>query len=164
MTVDEVGNLTAGLAYLNWGEYGLYNVNPPLPKILAALPVALMRPDTDMIRLTAAPGHRPEWDIGDFFARANKERYHTFVVAARLAGLVWSLLGALLVYRWAATLGGRAGGLLALAVWCFEPNVVAHAHLIMADLAGAARQTHFNCLKTQGVVPSTECSSPPASV
>ena len=133
-TYDEIGNLTAGLAYWQQGAYHLYSVNPPLTKLVAALPVLLARPDTTAIVADDVPGARPEWDIGDRFARANAERYHGFVVLARLAGIGWSLLGACVVYRWASALWGAGGGLLSLAVWCFEPNIIAHAHLITPDM------------------------------
>ncbi len=133
-TYDEIGNLTAGLAYWQQGAYHLYNVNPPLSKLVATLPVLLARPDTGAIVASDVPGARPEWDIGDRFARANAERYPGLVILARLAGIGWSLLGAWLVYRWAMVLWGDTGGLLALSVWCFEPNVIAHAHLITPDL------------------------------
>jgi hypothetical protein len=137
VTYDEIGNLAAGLGYLNDGLYGLYCVNPPLSKMLAAVPVALARPELEPIAFTYHPGHRPEWDVGDAFARANASRYHTLIVLGRLVGVAWSLLGALLIYRWAALLGGPNGGLLAAALWCFEPNVIAHAHLITPDVPAA---------------------------
>ena len=136
-TYDEIGNLAAGVAYWECGTYYLYNVNPPLTKLLAALPVVLVRPDTSALVCADVPGTRPEWDLGDAFARSNAGRYHAFLVMARLAGLGWSLLGACLVQRWASRLWGDAGGLLALAVWCFEPNIITHAHLLNADLPAA---------------------------
>jgi len=136
-TYDEIGNLYAGIWYWQTGSYRLYNVNPPLPKLLSALPVFLARPNTRPITIRNLPASRPEWDYGARFARENASRYHDLVVIARSVGLVWSVLGALGVYCWARALWGRSSGLLALAVWCFEPNIIAHAHLIPADLPAA---------------------------
>lgn len=134
VTYDEVGHLSAGLAALYDGNYSIYNVNPPLSKQLAALPVTLANPEIGPIGSPDVPGSRPEWDIGAKFAQVNADRYHRYVVLARLAGLAWSLLGAWLIYRWAGELWGASGGLLAMTIWCFEPNVIAHAHLITPDL------------------------------
>lgn len=138
VTYDEIGNLTAGLSYWETDSYQLYNVNPPLPKLLASLPVVLADPDISAIRLPKHPRDRPEWAVGERFAADNAARYHHLVVLARSVGLVWSVLGALGVYRWAKALWGQAGGVFALAVWCFEPNVIAHAHLLNVDLPATA--------------------------
>ncbi len=134
VTYDEIGNLAAGVSYWQYGTYHLYSVNPPLTKLLAAAPVVLTRPDADGLVTADVPGHRPEWVVGEHFALTNSENYHTFVVLARLASLGWSLLGAWLVYRWAGELWGVEGGLLAMAAWCFEPNIITHAHLLNADV------------------------------
>lgn len=137
VTFDEIGNLTAGLSYWDTACYRLYNVNPPLPKLLATLPVFLANPDMSAVCLPQYPGQRPEWAVGERFARDNASRYQHFVVLARSVGLLWSLLGALGVYCWAKALWGHCGGLFALAVWCFEPNIIAHAHLLNVDVPAA---------------------------
>ncbi len=134
VTYDEPGNLTAGLSYWHTGRYALYSVNPPFPKLLASLPVFLANPDMSAARLPAAPGERPEWALGDEFAHDNAPRYLEYVLYARSVVLLWSLLGAVGVYCWAKLLWGQAGGLFALCVWCFEPNIIAHAHLLNVDI------------------------------
>jgi hypothetical protein len=136
-THDEAANLAAGLAYHEDGAYGLYNVNPPLVKQLAAFPVWLADPDLSAIQFRDVPGFRPEWNIGDQFARTNAPRFHRLVVLGRLAGLGWSLAGALLIYRWASVLWGPSAALLSLTVWCFEPSVIAHAHVLSCDVPAA---------------------------
>lgn len=52
-------------------------------------------------------------------------------------GVAWSVLGAWIVYRWARELWGPGAGLLGLTIWCFEPNILAHAHLVTPDLPSA---------------------------
>lgn len=137
-TYDEMGNLAAGLSYWETGNYRLYNVNPPLPKLLASLPVWLSGPDLSALRQPGESGHRPEWEVGDQFARHNAARCRTLIFLARCPGAVWAVLAALLVYRWASVLWGSRGGLVALTAWCCEPNVIAHAHVLGSDLAGTA--------------------------
>src|SRR5882724_2100401 len=39
VTFDEAAHLPAGCAYLKYGEFGVYNYNPPLLRMLAAWPV-----------------------------------------------------------------------------------------------------------------------------
>jgi 4-amino-4-deoxy-L-arabinose transferase-like glycosyltransferase len=48
--------------------------------------------------------------------------------------LLGVLLGAL-ICRWAKDLGGRKAGLLALALYAFDPNCIAHSALITTDVA-----------------------------
>ena len=71
---------------------------------------------------------------GPRFADANAGRYLELLWRARLAGIGWSLLGGWLVCRWAGELYGGRAGCLALVLWCFGPNILAHAPLTTPDL------------------------------
>ena len=57
---------------------------------------------------------------------------------ARWACIPFSLLGGYICFRWARELYGDAAGLVALLLWCFCPNILAHGQLITADAAAAA--------------------------
>ena len=134
VTIDEVGHIPAGVSYWQTGRFSLYRVNPPLPRLLATLPVLLARPRVDHRHWTDAPGDRPEWEVGRDFAAANRANYMELVRLARLAGLLWSALGALVVYRWAGQLYGPGAACLGLVLWCFEPTILGHAPLATTDL------------------------------
>ncbi len=134
VTVDEVGHVPAGLSHWQTGRFEAYRVNPPLARMLATLPLLATDAETDYRRLTDTPGDRPEWNIGLDFIALNAGRYFELVCLARLAGVAWSLLGAYLVYRWARELYGDWSGVLAMALWCFEPNVLANAQIVTPDL------------------------------
>lgn len=56
----------------------------------------------------------------------------------RLQILFVGLLLAALVFAWAKEMFGVAGGLIALALFCFDPNFIAHSSLITTDLGLAA--------------------------
>lgn len=136
-TRNEVAHVPAGVAIWLAGDFGLYNVNPPLAKALAALPVLLLDPAADGIEGLSYPGHRAEWATAARFADDNAADYLRILRTARLAGILWSVLGGVVVYRWGADLYGRRGGLLALGLWCFGPNVLAHAQLATPDVPAA---------------------------
>ena len=55
----------------------------------------------------------------------------------RYVTVVCALLLAWLVHRWARALYGAAAGLLALTLYVFEPNILAHAGLVTTDLYAA---------------------------
>jgi len=59
----------------------------------------------------------------------------------RYATIVLSLLLALYVTMWGYELYGRKGGLLALSLFVFDPNLLAHGQLVTADLPAALMTT-----------------------
>lgn len=136
VTLDEAGHIPAGLHHWQTDTYGPYRVNPPLPRMLAALPLLMAAPAGTGTLTFDTLERRVEFSLARSFAEANRERYFDLVCLARLAGIGWSLLGAWVIYRWADELYGRMGGLLATALWCFGPNVLAHAALDTPDIPG----------------------------
>jgi 4-amino-4-deoxy-L-arabinose transferase-like glycosyltransferase len=133
---DEVGHLAAGVSHWELGRFELYCVNPPLVRMLAAVPVVLSRPNTDW-RIPVGMA-RPEWQVGRQFIAANPEHWLWYYMLARWACIPLSALGGYVCYRWARDLSGRAVGLLALLLWCTCPNVLAHAAMLTPDAGAAA--------------------------
>jgi hypothetical protein len=139
-TVDEIAHLPAGVTYWQRGTFRLYPHNPPLSKLVAALPVVLMGPITERLyQLKSWTGDLASHAaFGHSFAFLNAGRYFELFTAARSVMPLFSVLGGLFVFAWSARLYGRAGGLLSLALWCLCPNILAHARLVTGDVAGAA--------------------------
>ncbi len=137
VTIDEVGHVAAGISHWQSGSYRMYHVNPPLPRMVAVVPILAASPNTNGIQATDTPRVRSEWPSGNQFALDNAGRYIQLVFLARLAGIAWSVLGGALVFFWARELYGGRGGCLALAVWCFEPNILANGAIVTPDLPSA---------------------------
>ncbi|HEX4414476.1 MAG TPA: glycosyltransferase family 39 protein [Lacipirellulaceae bacterium] len=137
-TLDEPAHLVAGLSYWKFGRFDIYSVNPPLVRLFAALPVMAVGHEVDWNAHAEGPGARPEMKLGEDFVHANGARSLFLITIARWALIPVSWLGAIVCYLWARDLYGRPSGLLACAIWCFEPNVVAHGALITPDVAAAA--------------------------
>src|SRR5262249_37834079 len=78
-TVDEYAHVPAGIAHLQTGTYHLYEVNPPLARMLAVLPVLLARPQMDYGQDSEAPGARSEWTVAADFIRANSDHYFELI-------------------------------------------------------------------------------------
>src|SRR5262249_37106587 len=87
-------------------------------------------------------------DFGEDFMRANAARYFDLFRRARLPFVLVSLLGMGLVFRCARDFWGEGGGLLAAALWAFEPNLIAHAGLATTDLT--APVFFFGALEARG--------------
>lgn len=137
-TVDEPAHLIAGISYWKTGQFDLYSVNPPLARLVSAWPVLGMNPHLEGLDFTARPPSRLEFGLGRKFIQQNGERAWSMLRAARMAGVVFSLLGALTCLIWSTQLAGRTAGLVALSLWCFFPEILAHAPLITADVPAAA--------------------------
>jgi hypothetical protein len=137
ITVDELGHMAAGLSYWETGRFSVYRVNPPLSKMLAVIPVMAADPVLDFGEIRDEPGVRAEWVIGPRFASTNQARLFDLICLARLMGLGWSALGGLLIFVWSRSLYGGVAGCLALALWCFEPNILGHAPLVTSDVPAA---------------------------
>lgn len=137
-TVDELGHLPAGISHWRFLRFDLYCVNPPLVRALGALPLVCAGTRVDWIAFREGPGVRPEWSIGGDLIRANGRRSFWYFTLARWAVIPVSLVGAYFCYRWASDLYGPMPGVTAAALWCFSPNILAHAALITPDAGAAA--------------------------
>ncbi len=81
--------------------------------------------------LNAAP-----WALGRLIHRVSGVdlAFLSHYNAARLVTIAFSILAAALVFHWARRLYGYHAGLLALALYAFSPNIIAHGRLITTDL------------------------------
>ena len=104
--------------------------------MIAAIPVVLMRPNTNWEAVIDKVAGRPEIAAGEEFIRINGRNSLSYVFYARWFCIPISVLGGWLCWRWASRLYSRAAGLLALGLWSFSPNVLAHGPLATADMSG----------------------------
>lgn len=138
-TWDEVGHLPSGIAHWRTGAFHWYRVNPPLVRTIAATPVLLSGVDETFVDKTAHLHRvRGEWEAGREFIDQNGENAIWYFTIARWACLPFSLLGAAGCYLWASRLFDKHSGLLALALWCYSPNILAHGQLMTPDVGAAS--------------------------
>jgi hypothetical protein len=131
--------LAAGVSHWELGRYELYRVNPPLVRMVAAVPVVLAGCETDWSRFIDGPGTRPEYGIGKRFIQINGMRSFWLMTLARWACIPFSLIGGVFCFLWARELyASNAAALIALAVWCWCPMVLGNGELITSDTAAAA--------------------------
>lgn len=133
-TIDEVVHLPAGISYWQTGSFRLYHHNPPLVKLLAALPVLTLKPITNYSKDFWSQKTPNKFAFAHEFQRDNAGRYFELFTRARLLMPVFSLIGGLVVFGWSRRLYGPAGGLLSLALWVVCPNVLAHTRLVTTDM------------------------------
>ena len=139
-TIDEVVHLPAGVSYWQKRTFKLYPHNPPLVKLIAALPVVWANPDmkTAYEGRSWQDGYPNKAEFAHDFAESNATRYFEMFAWSRSLMPIFAMIGGLAVYAWSSRLYGRAGGLLSLTLWTFCPNVLAHCRLVTTDVAATS--------------------------
>lgn len=136
--VNEPSHLAAGISHWESGRFELYRVNPPLVRMVAALPVLVVGAETDWSSFSASPRSRSEFRVGPDFIAVNGERSLWLTTLARWMCIPFSLIGGLICFLWGRDLYGPAPGLLGLTLWCFSPNILGHASCLTPDAHATA--------------------------
>ena len=132
-TVDEMAYVGSGASYLHSGRLDIdIFEHPPLMKYLIGL--ALL-PVSGSFPYFSEAAQLGSYQFGYRFIYRNPQAPpERIMVLARLPSLMLSMLLALFVFLWASRWYGPQGGALALAAYCFEPNLIAHSGLATFDL------------------------------
>ena len=137
-TVDEVNHLPAGLTYWQQNTFALYHHNPPLIKLLAAIPLLFSKDLVDYSGAWSDAEHSGnplgKDRFGNEFMRRNEHRYFTLFFRARYVTALLSLLGMGILYLWTKELFGKTSALVAAFLWSCSPNIIAYAGVITTDL------------------------------
>ena len=107
---DEPQHIQLGLDYWKKQDYGYGFTNPTLPERIIALPQVLLAPDESRIRLGLA-------------------RIPVFLTMLMLGGVL---------FVWVRARAGNGGALIALVLYAFCPNILAHGSIAGTDLMAAA--------------------------
>ena len=141
LTWDEDDHIFAGYESWKTHDFGLNPEHPPLVKLLATLPLL-------PLHLTVPPLQHRFFKAEAYFggrqflfhngpADGNQYSAETLVFRARLPTLLFTLAAALLVFFAAREMFSLRAGLLALTLFCFEPNLLAHGAYVTTDMAAA---------------------------
>lgn len=136
--VDEPRHLIAGAHHLEHRRFDIYRVNPPLPRAIAALSLAILAPQVDWRSHTSDVHIASETLVAlDYIRDFGRQTRPVFILSRALC-IPFTLLGALICYTWARSLFGDLGAILSLCCWCFFPLVQGGASVILPDLPAAS--------------------------
>ncbi|MEU5096414.1 phospholipid carrier-dependent glycosyltransferase [Streptomyces sp. NPDC020996] len=130
-TIDEPVYVGTAADYLHEHRVRLNPEHPPLGKLLVAVGVAAAAPHV---------GTSPPGDQGRFGRRLLYESGNDpwrVMLWARLPVIALTLLFGLVVFAFARDLAGPVGAVVALALYAFSPDVIAHGSLATLDVPAA---------------------------
>lgn len=131
---DEWGHLPSGLYHIQFSEYRPYQVNPPLIRTIAAIPVWLVGGGYDCYAPVTEIARRSEGVLAQKFF--NQHGLWTFVYfwIARQVLLFFPLFGTYLIYSIAKDNLGQTSARIAASLWVFSPLVLAFGSLMVPDI------------------------------
>lgn len=141
-TFDEPYHIVRSYVYLRTGDIALVarGGHPPFTNLLSVAPL-LLRSDIVL------PQHEPGWPqvraFKDLFAVADEFFWklgndaESILLWVRLPSVLLSLALAGLVFLWAKQRNGAWAGVLALLLYAFDPNLIAHSSVVTTDLGAA---------------------------
>jgi 4-amino-4-deoxy-L-arabinose transferase-like glycosyltransferase len=135
-TWDEAMHVAAGYTYLTSGDLRFNSEHPPLAKYLNALPLLFLHPrapDTGKFI-----GSYEEIELGREFLYRNTVGADRLLFTARSVTIAETLLFGLALALWTRRWFGEAVALSALAMFAFDPNLVAHGRYVTNDLLVSA--------------------------
>jgi hypothetical protein len=134
---DESAHIPAGLYHLETGRMDAYRVNPPLFRMLAAVPLLVAHPKMDWFSYDSLR-RRNEYVFAQNWIQDNLSDVPLQLRLARSVIILYFLLGAWTIFRWTSELYGSGAGWLALAMWSLSPDVITYSATVAPDLPAAA--------------------------
>jgi len=140
VTIDEVAHIGAAVSYFQKLDLRLNEEHPPLPKVLAALPLVLRGTHADYSHISWTvseeffPAYVGQWVFGEWLLTKWNNPLTT-LAWARLPMLLLTLGLGWVLYAYARRLGGNWGGLLCLSIYVSTPAFLTFGPLVHTDLA-----------------------------
>src|ERR1700761_8338065 len=138
---DEGDHIFAGYESWKTHDFGLNPEHPPMVKLIGTLPLLPLDLKVPTI------GHRffkAEAYLGGrelLFRNGPADGGHyganTLIFRARLFASIFSLIAAVLVFLGTTEMFSLTAGLIALTLFCFEPNLLAHGAYVTTDMAAS---------------------------
>jgi hypothetical protein len=133
ITTDETVHIPAGYAYWTRHDFAPNNEHPPLAKLWATLPWLVLTPPEPPVAAAETPAKRTV-NTGRYFWQLNVARMDELVFWARVPMVLLTVALGGLIFACGRRLFGARAGLLALALFCLEPTVLAHGWIVHTDI------------------------------
>lgn len=125
ITVDEIVMIPSAYYHLVAGNFQLVNEHPPLAKLLAAAPLLLIQPNE-----TQPPELMRFWE-------ANTANFEAISFWARVPMVLFTVALGVLIFVIARNQFGARAAVFAVALFSFEPTMLAHGRVVQTDVPAA---------------------------
>lgn len=123
ITADELVMIPSAYYHLVDSDFQLINEHPPLAKLVAAAPLLFVQPNEQA-------DHAAFWDY-------NVKKYPAIAFWSRAGMIVLTLAVGGLIFLFARSLFGPRAAVLAIALFSFEPTMLAHGRVVQTDVPAA---------------------------
>ena len=135
----ELGHMAAAVYFWHTLRFDVFHVNPPLTRIITALPAAMCSPTYDWDFYSSRPQDRSEWRMGSAFIDANsREKIRWCFTLAQWSLIPLLLLGGYFGYGLSRDIYGDCAGFVFLALWGSSPLLLAWGATVCPDAVAAA--------------------------
>ncbi|HLY02819.1 MAG TPA: glycosyltransferase family 39 protein [Candidatus Cybelea sp.] len=131
-TWDEAVYISAGYTYWKTGDFRLNGEHPPLAKLLVAAPLLFL--DLTLPLDDPAWQKADEYAFGARFLYKNRLPPDTILFASRCVTISVTMLFGLVIVLWVRRRAGPLAAIVALILFAFDPNIIAHGRYATNDL------------------------------
>ncbi|MFL6521215.1 MAG: ArnT family glycosyltransferase [Chthoniobacterales bacterium] len=139
ITTDEIVLIPAAYYHLVDDKVNLIGQHPPLCKFLAGLPLLFIQPNEWKPEKVDPAGRaeQNEWGFVQHFWADNRAQFELISLWSRLPMIALTLALGLLIFVFARDLLGLRAAVLAVALFAFEPTMLAHGKIVQTDIPAA---------------------------
>ena len=137
ITVDELVLIPSAYYHLVDGDFQLVNEHPPLPKIIAAIPLLFVQPNE--VTPTGNSPNRSEaiWAREVGFWGQNPEKSESLSFWPRVPMILLSMGLGILIFWFGRLLFNSRVAVLAVTLFTLEPTLIGHGRVVHTDVPAA---------------------------
>ena len=136
ITVDELVMIPSAYYHLVDGDFQLVNEHPPLSKLLAAIPLLFVQPNERKVNSHAGGADAQSVDRNAFWD-INEKYFAAISFWTRAPMIILTLGLGVLIFIFARSMFGPRAAVFAIALFSFEPTMLAHGRVVQTDVVAA---------------------------
>lgn len=157
ITIDESLIIPSGYYYLKSRSFYIEPDHPPLSKLLAGLPLVFLPLETPPLpNLDREPSADQTLTAASRFWTANRQHFADVFFWARVPMVILTLMLGALIFIFARRLFNDRAAVLAVALFSFEPTILAHGRVIKDIHVAFAYLLFFFALYLYGSRPTLQ--------
>ncbi len=135
-TIDEAVHIASGVSYWQTGDFRMNPEHPPLIKLIATVPLAVLGVQSFTDHPLWAQWN--QWEYADYFLYHNVYSVQAMLLVSRIPIMLLSIALGWWIFKASSSLFGGWGGVLSVGMYAFDPNIIAHSRYVTTDLGFTA--------------------------